>query len=197
MVTISIHTNLFQKALASLSKGRPFNGGSWKRSVESSLFWFGLNMVSVLWETIGVSMPVTSNLQSLTSNVMIKSYKDLDVYNLSYQLAMDIFFLTKKFPKEELYSLTSQVVRSSRSISSNIVEGWAKRIYPKKFKTQLVDALGSSAETQNWISFSKDCGYISEQQFDEYSNKLDHIGKMLTKLHQNWKSPKSNSSSNL
>ncbi len=142
-------------------------------------------------------MRVTSNLQSLTSNVMIKSYKDLDVYNLSYQLAMDIFFLTKKFPKEELYSLTSQVVRSSRSISSNIVEGWAKRIYPKKFKTQLVDALGSSAETQNWISFSKDCGYISEQQFDEYSNKLDHIGKMLTKLHQNWKSPKSNPSSNL
>lgn len=127
---------------------------------------------------------------------MIKSYKDLDVYNLSYQLAMDIFFLTKKFPKEELYSLTSQVVRSSRSISSNIVEGWAKRIYPKKFKTQLVDALGSSAETQNWISFSKDCGYISEQQFDEYSSKLDHIGKMLTKLHQNWKSPKSNPFSN-
>ena len=129
---------------------------------------------------------------------MIKSYKDLDVYNLSYKLAMDIFFLTRNFPKEEIYSLTSQIVRSSRSISGNIVEGWAKRVYPKKFKTQLIDALGSSAETQNWISFSKDCGYISEQQFDEYSSKLEHIGKMLTKLHQNWKSsPGSNPSSNL
>ena len=128
---------------------------------------------------------------------MIKSYKDLDVYNLSYKLAMDIFLLTRNFPKEEIYSLTSQIVRSSRSISGNIVEGWAKRIYPKKFKTQLVDALGSSAETQNWISFCKDCGYISEQQFNEYSNSLDQIGKILTKLHQNWKDSKSNPSSNV
>ena len=129
---------------------------------------------------------------------MIKSYKDLDVYNLSYKLAMDIFFLTKKFLKEEMYSLTSQIVRSLRSISSNIVEGWAKRIYPKKFKNQLIDALGSSAETQNWILFSKDCGYISIQQSEEYSDKLEQIGKMLTKLHQNWKSsPKSNPTSNL
>ena len=119
---------------------------------------------------------------------MIKSYKDLEVYNLSYKLALDIFFLTRKFPKEEMYSLTSQIVRSSRSISSNIVEGWAKRIYPKKFKNQLIDALGSSAETQNWILFSKDCGYISTQQSDEYSDKLEQLGKMLTKLHQNWKS---------
>ena len=128
---------------------------------------------------------------------MIKSYKDLDVYNLSYKLAMDIFLLTRNFPKEEIYSLTSQIVRSSRSISGNIVEGWAKRIYPKKFKPQLVDALGSSAETQNWISFCKDCGYISEQQFNEYSSNIDQIGKMLTKLHQNWKESKSNPSSNL
>jgi four helix bundle protein len=118
---------------------------------------------------------------------MIKSYKDLDVYNLSYKIAMDIFFLTKKFPKEELYSLTSQIVRSSRSVSSNIVEGWAKRTYPKKFKNQLIDALGSSAETENWICFSKDCGYISNEQFEEYSSRLEQIAKMITKLHQNWK----------
>jgi len=126
---------------------------------------------------------------------MIKSYKDLDVYNLSYQLAMDVFFLTKNFPEEELYSLTSQIVRSSRSISDNIVEGWAKRIYPKKFKNQLIDSLGRpSAETQNWIAFSKDCGYISAEQFDEYSKKLDQISKMLTKLPQNWKTSKSSNS---
>jgi four helix bundle protein len=97
---------------------------------------------------------------------MIKSFKDLEVYNLSYTMAMEIFFLTKKFPKEEVYSLTSQIIRSSRSISSNIVEGWAKRTYENKFKVQLVDALGSSEETQNWILFAKDCGYITVEDFN-------------------------------
>jgi four helix bundle protein len=119
---------------------------------------------------------------------MIRSYKDLDVYNLSYNIAMEIFLLTKKFPKEELYSLTSQIVRSSRSISSNIVEGWAKRIHEKKFKLQLIDALGSAAETQNWILFAKDCGYVTAKEAQTLNEKLDQIGKMLTKLHQNWKS---------
>lgn len=119
---------------------------------------------------------------------MIKSYKDLEVYNLSYSLAMDIFFQTRKFPREEMYSLTSQIVRSSRSISSNIVEGWAKRVYENKFKVQLVDALGSSLETQNWILLAKDCGYITIEEFDSFNNRLEQIGKMLTKLHQNWKS---------
>ena len=101
---------------------------------------------------------------------------------------MEIFFLTKKFPKEEVYSLTSQIIRSSRSISSNIVEGWAKRTYENKFKVQLIDALGSTAETQNWILFAKDCGYITVEEFELFNSKLDTIGKMLTKLHQNWKS---------
>ena len=101
---------------------------------------------------------------------------------------MEIFALTRKFPKEELYSLTSQIVRSSRSISANIAEGWAKRVHPKKFKLQLIDALGSTAETENWISFALDCQYISREQSSELQNKLDKIGRMLTKLHQNWKS---------
>lgn len=119
---------------------------------------------------------------------MIKSYQDLDVYKLSYGIAMEIFGLTRTFPKEELYSLTSQIIRSSRSISSNIVEGWAKRTYENKFKVHLVDALGSCAETQNWITFSKDCKYITTENYESYKKKLDQIGKMLTKLHQNWKS---------
>jgi four helix bundle protein len=118
---------------------------------------------------------------------MIKSYKDLEVYNLSYQLAMDIFQLTKKFPKEELYSLSSQIVRSSRSVSANIVEGWAKRVYENKFKVHLIDALGSATETQNWILFAKDCNYLTTEEFNSLNDKLELIGKMLTKLHQNWK----------
>lgn len=117
---------------------------------------------------------------------MIKSFKDLEVYKLSYEVAMNIFKDSRKFPKEELYSLTSQVVRSSRSISANIVEGWSKRHYENKFKVHLVDALGSTGETQNWISFAKDCGYLQQEVFLKYEDQLDHIGKMLTKLHQNW-----------
>lgn len=121
---------------------------------------------------------------------MIKSYKDLEVYNLSYKVAMDIFHLSKKFPKEELYSLTSQIIRSSRSISTNIVEGWSKRHYENKFKVHLIDALGSTGETQNWIRFSRDCEYISDEEFSVYDDQLDHIGKMLSKLHQNWETKK-------
>jgi four helix bundle protein len=121
---------------------------------------------------------------------MIKSYKDLDVYKLSYEVAMDIFRMSKKFPKEELYSLTSQVIRSSRSISANIVEGWSKRHYENKFKVHLIDALGSTGETQNWMSFAKDCNYISQDEFLTFEDKLDHVGKMLSKLHQNWETKK-------
>lgn len=125
---------------------------------------------------------------------MIKSYRDLEVYKLSYEVAMEIFFLTKAFPKEETYSLTSQFIRSSRSISSNIAEGWFKRAYENKFKLHLVDALGSTGETINWISFAKDCKYISQEQFKTCNEKLDHIGRMLTKLHQNWNSDSRTSS---
>ena len=125
---------------------------------------------------------------------MIRSFRDLEVYNLAYETAMEISRLTRSFPKEEVYSLTSQVVRSSRSISGNIVEGWAKRVYENKFKVHLIDALGSTVETVNWIRFAKDCNYIDQAQFDSLNEKLERIGKMLTKLHQNWKSTNSKTS---
>lgn len=74
---------------------------------------------------------------------MIKSYKDLEVHQMAYVFAMDIFYLSKRFPKEETYSLTSQIIRSSRSISANIAEGWAKREYENVFKQHLIHSLGS------------------------------------------------------
>ncbi|MBX9852120.1 MAG: four helix bundle protein [Cytophagaceae bacterium] len=117
----------------------------------------------------------------------IRSYKDLEVFKLSYKIAMDIFFLSKKFPKEETYSLTSQIIRSSRSISANITEGWAKRSYENVFKQHLVSSLGSCAETINWLEFAKDCQYINEAEYNDIEEKLNVIGKMLNKLHQNWK----------
>lgn len=119
---------------------------------------------------------------------MIKSYKDLDVYKLSFELAMDIFEITRSFPKEEMFSLTSQIVRSSRSVSANITEGWAKRRYESEFKKHLIYSLGSTAETETWIKFSLECKYISQEQANTLSKKVNSVGKMLTKLHQNWKS---------
>jgi four helix bundle protein len=94
-------------------------------------------------------------------------YEDLNVYNLAYELAMDIFKVTKHFPEEEKYSLTSQIIRSSRSISSNITEGWARWQYENSFKRHLIYALGSSAKTENWLKFARDCGYIPEQNAEK------------------------------
>lgn len=85
---------------------------------------------------------------------MITSYKDLKVYRLSYSLAMDVFQITKSFPKEELYSLTDQLRRASRSIAANIVEGWAKRHFVNIFKCHLLDAIGSCMEVKLWLDFA-------------------------------------------
>lgn len=119
---------------------------------------------------------------------MIKSYKNLKVHQEAFALAMEIFWQTRKFPKEEIYSLTSQIVRSSRSVSANISEGWGKRNYEAVFKQQLVNALGSNSETQDWLDYALACEYISKEEHEQFSLKNDSIGKMLTKLYQNWKS---------
>ena len=118
---------------------------------------------------------------------MIKSYKDLEVHNEAFNLAMEIFWITRKFPKEEIYSLTSQLVRSSRSVSANICEGWAKRNYDSVFKQHLIHALGSNSETEDWLNYSLECKYISIEVYENLIVKNNKIGKMLTKLHQNWK----------
>ena len=119
---------------------------------------------------------------------MIKSYKDLEVYRRSFKLAMKIFWITRKFPKEEVYSLTSQIVRSSRSVSANLSEGWAKRNYEGVFKQHLIHSLGSNTETETWVEFANECEYLKEEDYKHLLAEIDEIGKMLTKLHQNWKS---------
>jgi four helix bundle protein len=86
---------------------------------------------------------------------MIKAVADLEVFKLSYKLAMDIFNVSRRFPKEERYSLTDQVVRSSRSISANIAEGWGKRFYENEFKRHLIYSMGSLEETKVWLYFAK------------------------------------------
>lgn len=104
---------------------------------------------------------------------MIKSYKDLEVHKLSFALAMEIFWVTRKFPKEEVYSLTSQMIRSSRYVSANISEGWAKRSYESVFKQHLIHALGSNSETEDWLNYASECEYLSKDEFSELINKND------------------------
>src|SRR5690554_2505199 len=119
---------------------------------------------------------------------MIKSYKDLQVHKEAFSLAMDIFWRTRKFPKEEIYSLTSQLVRSSRSVSANSCEGLGKRQYETGFKQQLINALSSNSETQDWLDYSLACNYIENEKHIAFIKGNEQIGKMLTKLYQNWKS---------
>lgn len=119
---------------------------------------------------------------------MIKHFKDIEVYRLSYDLAMDIFRLTREFPKEELYSLTSQIIRSSRSVPANIAEGWSKRKHENIFKRHLLDAMGSTDETKTWIDFAKDCKYISTDKHSELMSRYEEVGAKLYNLHDNWKS---------
>lgn len=119
---------------------------------------------------------------------MIKKVKDLEVYTWSFELAMEIFEATKGFPKEEMYSLTSKVVRSSRSVAANISEGWAKHEYEPVFKQHLIHALGSASETQTWLDFALDCKYIHEEKHSRLTEKLSSVGKMITQLHKKWKS---------
>jgi len=90
----------------------------------------------------------------------IRSHRDLDVFNLAYTLAMEVFRLTARFPREERYALTDQMRRSSRSVCGNIVEGFAKRRYEAVFKNALNDSLGESEETKLWLDFALDCNYI-------------------------------------
>ena len=118
---------------------------------------------------------------------MIKTYKDLKVYHASYNLAMEIFKICSKFPKEEIYSLTNQIVRSSRSVPANIVEGWAKRKYENVFIKHLIDATGSCEETKVWLDFAKDCKYLPKEAHAKLLSGCDEIGAMLFSLAHNWK----------
>jgi four helix bundle protein len=108
---------------------------------------------------------------------MFKGHKDLKVYQLAYTLAMEIFEESKKFPKEERYSLTDQIRRSSRSVPANIAEGFRKRQYPNMFVSKLADA--EATEAQVWLDFSLDCNYMSQERHDRLMSSYEEIGRML------------------
>jgi four helix bundle protein len=116
---------------------------------------------------------------------MNDGFKGLKVYQLAYQSAMEIFELSKRFPKEETYSLTDQVRRSSRSVCSNIAEAYRKRRYPRNFTSKLSDSDGEASETIVWIDFARDCKYLDEQKHSSLIAKYEEIGRMLGSMAEN------------
>jgi four helix bundle protein len=109
----------------------------------------------------------------------VRSAKELTVYLKAYRLAMRIFEISKRFPPEERYALTGQIRRSSRSISMNLREAWAKRRYPAHFISKLTDCDGENGETGTSLDFARDCGYITAQEHAELSAECCEVGKML------------------
>lgn len=114
--------------------------------------------------------------------MIIRTAKELEVYKKSYALAMHIYELSKHFPAEEKFALTSQIRRSSRSVSMNLREAWAKRRYRAHFVSKLTDCDGESNETDTSLDFAFDCGYINEVQHTELTALNTEVGKMLGKI---------------
>jgi four helix bundle protein len=112
----------------------------------------------------------------------LNGYRDLIVFQKAYKVAMEIFETSTSFPKEEKYSLTDQMRRSSRSIPANIAESWAKRIYPKVFVNKLADALGEENETEVWLDLSRDCQYITPEKHTYFIEKYDEVRRMLISM---------------
>ncbi|MCB9111947.1 MAG: four helix bundle protein [Anaerolineales bacterium] len=113
-----------------------------------------------------------------------QSFRDLIVYKKSRQLQQEIFEITKSFPKDETYSLTDQIRRSSRSIGSNLAEAWAKRRYEKHFISKLTDSDGEQMETQHWIETALNCNYIDQKTCSQLLEKCMEIGRMLGSMIQ-------------
>ncbi len=106
-------------------------------------------------------------------------FRDLKVYQIAFKLALEIFEMTKTFPKEEKYSLTDQIRRSSRSVCANIGEAYRKRKYPKHFISKLSDSDAENTETQVWLDFSLSCKYIKREKYDDLTSKSEEAGKLL------------------
>jgi four helix bundle protein len=109
----------------------------------------------------------------------VKHFRDLEVYKRQRALAKEVFALSKRFPREEQYSLTDQLRRSSRSIGAQIAEAWAKRLYAKHFVSKLTDADGEQMETQHWLIEAADCGYVAEPDSKRLLALCEEIGRML------------------
>lgn len=112
-------------------------------------------------------------------------FKDLIAFKKSFSLAMKIFELSKEFPKDEIYSLTDQIRRSSRSVSVNIAESFRKRRYPKHFISKLTDSDAENSETQTWLLFALKCNYIDKFLFDSLNSESEEVGRLINYMINN------------
>ena len=113
------------------------------------------------------------------------TFRELIVYKKAFQLAMEIFQMTKNFPKEEKYSLIDQIRRSSRSVCANIAEGYRKRRYAAHFVSKATDSDMENSETQVWLDFSLACEYINNEMYNDKKNKSEEVGRLLYDMIQN------------
>lgn len=129
----------------------------------------------------------------MTANSPAKDYRELRVYQLAFESAVQIYELSKRFPSEERYSLTDQMRRSSRSVCANVAEAWRKRRYPNSFVSKLSDADAEAAETLVWLDFARRFGFISDHQHAELTTHYNRICGQLTLMMANPKqwTPKS------
>ncbi len=114
----------------------------------------------------------------------VRSAKELNVYQRGYELAMRVFAISKRFPSEERYALTSQIRRSSRSVCLNLREAWAKRRYPAHFVSKLTDCDGENSETDSSLDFARDCEYIAVGEHRELTALCAEVGRMLGSMIQ-------------
>ncbi len=105
--------------------------------------------------------------------------QDLEAYKAAYKLAMRIYRVSKSWPMEERYSLTDQIRRSSRSVCANLSEAWGKRRYVAHFTSKLTDADAENLETQTWLNFALECGYLEQQDFNEFIQASEEVGRLL------------------
>jgi len=115
-------------------------------------------------------------------NKLIRTHRDLEVYQIAFETAMKIYHESKSFPKEERYSLIDQIRRSSRSVCANLAEAWRKRRYEASFLIRLSDAEAEAAETQVWLEFAIECGYLKKENGHELSTTYDNILGKIVKL---------------
>lgn len=112
----------------------------------------------------------------------VKSFRNLEVYKISREVSKEIFLLSQNFPREEKFSLTDQIRRSSRSVGAQIGEAWGKRRYEMHFISKLTDADAEQLETQHWLEVSEECQYIDSIKSGELLSKCESIGKMIYRM---------------
>src|SRR5215475_6631290 len=136
------------------------------------------------WETRGLEVETQTGCSNMSDQEKkkIKRHAELEVYQKAFAAAMKIFEFIKSFPVEEKYSLTDQVRRSSRSVCANQAEAWRKRIYSAHFASKLNDSEAEAAETQTWIQFAVECGYMARESASEVYKEYESVIAMLVSM---------------